>query len=245
MEIRTSGDTSGDSVLRVAPNYPPPPESVEEIRTFGDPVLRVAPNYPPPPEGVGEIRTFGDPVLRKRAEEVTQIDGNVARLCENMFITMKSARGIGLAAPQVGVEKRVFVYDEEETCGRGVIVNPTITESDGTWTFEEGCLSVPGYSWTIERPRRVELSGWSIDGNEINLEAEDLFARLIQHEIDHLDGVLLMERLDPDQRKNALRELRLQGVSSNGDAPQTEGTHNLMRYLWPGVSSNGSSPHGL
>ena len=239
MEIRTSGD----SVLSRQETRYSRREIVMEIRTSGDSVLRAAPNYLPYSEGVGGIRTFGDPVLKKRAEEVTQIDGNVARLCENMFEAMKSAGGIGLAAPQVGVEKRLFVYDEEETCGRGVIVNPTITESDGTWTFEEGCLSVPGFSWEIERPRRVELSGWSIDGDEINLEAEDLFARLIQHEIDHLDGVLLMERLDPDQRKAAMRELRLQGVSSNGDAPQTEGTHSLMRYLWQGVSSNGSSPH--
>ena len=163
-----------------------------------------------------EIRTYGDPVLRKRAEEITQIDGNVARLCQNMFETMASAGGIGLAAPQVGVGKRLFVYSEEEHCGRGVIVNPTITEDDGTWTYEEGCLSVPGYSWEIERPRRVALSGYDIDGNEVRLEADDLFARLIQHEIDHLDGILLIERLDSDQRKDAMRSLRLEGVSRNG-----------------------------
>ncbi|MYE67899.1 MAG: peptide deformylase, partial [Acidimicrobiia bacterium] len=146
-------------------------------------------------EGV-EIRLFGDPVLRSKAAEVTQIDGSVARLCDGMFTTMYAARGIGLAAPQVGVRKRLFVYDEPETCGRGVILNPVLADSDGTWMFEEGCLSVPGYSWQIERPRRVALSGIDLNGNEVTVEADDLFARLIQHEIDHLDGVLLTERLD-------------------------------------------------
>lgn len=166
-------------------------------------------------EGV-EIRLFGDPVLRSKAAEVTRIDGSVARLCDSMFTTMYAARGIGLAAPQVGVRKRLFVYDEPESCGRGVILNPVITESDGTWIFEEGCLSVPGYSWEIRRPRRVALSGIDLDGNEVTVEADDLFGRLIQHEIDHLDGVLLIERLDPDQRRAALGELRRRGVGAPG-----------------------------
>lgn len=163
-----------------------------------------------------EIRLFGDPVLRSKAADVTQIDGSVVRLCDSMFGTMYAARGIGLAAPQVGVRKRLFVYDEPETCGRGVILNPVVTESDGTWVFEEGCLSVPGYSWEIERPRRVALTGVDLDGNEVTVEADDLFARLIQHEIDHLDGVLLTERLDPDQRRAALSELRRRGVGAQG-----------------------------
>ena len=161
-----------------------------------------------------EIRLFGDPVLRSKAAEVTQIDGSVARLCNSMFTTMYEARGIGLAAPQVGVRKRLFVYDEPVSCGRGVILNPVITASDGTWIFEEGCLSVPGYSWEIERPRSIALTGVDLDGNEVTVEADDLFARLIQHEIDHLDGVLLTERLDPEQRRAALGELRRQGLRS-------------------------------
>ena len=163
-----------------------------------------------------EIRLFGDPVLRSKASEVTRIDGSVARLCDSMFTTMYAARGIGLAAPQVGVRKRLFVYDEPESCGRGVICNPVVTESDGTWVFEEGCLSVPGYSWEIERPRRIALTGVDLDGNEVTVEADDLFARLIQHEIDHLDGVLLTERLDPDQRRAALGELRRRGLRPAG-----------------------------
>ena len=163
-----------------------------------------------------EIRLFGDPVLRSKAADVMEIDGSVARLCDSMFTTMYAARGIGLAAPQVGVRKRLFVYDEPASCGRGVILNPVITESDGTWTFEEGCLSVPGYSWEIERPRTIALSGVDLDGNEVTVEADDLFARLIQHEIDHLDGVLLTERLDPERRRAALIELRRRGLSAAG-----------------------------
>ena len=163
-----------------------------------------------------EIRLYGDPVLRTEATEITEIDGRVARLCDSMFTTMYAARGIGLAAPQVGVRKRLFVYDEPDSCGRGVILNPVVTESDGTWTFEEGCLSVPGYFWEIERPRRVALCGVDLDGNEVTVEADDLFARLIQHEIDHLDGVLLTERLDPDRRRAALAELRRRGLSAVG-----------------------------
>lgn len=163
-----------------------------------------------------EIRLFGDPVLRSKAAAITEIDGSVARLCNNMFSTMYAARGIGLAAPQVGVRKRLFVYDEPASCGRGVVLNPVITGSDGTWLFEEGCLSVPGYSWEIERPRRVALSGVDLDGNEVTVEADDLFARLIQHEIDHLDGVLLTERLEPERRRAALGELRRRGLSAVG-----------------------------
>ncbi len=169
------------------------------------------------PETV-DIRTYGDPVLRRRAEEITKIDGGVALLCENMFKALSAAKGIGLAAPQVGVGRRLFVYSEEERCGRGVVINPRIIESDGSWVYEEGCLSVPGYSWEIERPRRVALEGFDLDENEITLEADDLFARLIQHEIDHLDGILLVERLDADQRKQALRSLRLHGVKAGGSA---------------------------
>ena len=165
---------------------------------------------------VVEIRLFGDPVLRSKAAALTEIDGSVARLCDSMFATMYAARGIGLAAPQVGVRKRLFVYDEPGSCGRGVILNPVITESDGTWVFEEGCLSVPGYAWKIERPRTIALSGVDLDGNEVTVEADDLFARLIQHEIDHLDGVLLTERLDPDERRAALIELRRRGLGTPG-----------------------------
>lgn len=152
------------------------------------------------------IRVFGDPVLRQRAREVEEIDGALARLAQDMIETMYAAPGVGLAAPQVGVERRLFVYDVGE--GPGVVVNPRIVESDGEWTYEEGCLSVPGLHWPIVRPKRVHLVGYGIDGEEVSIEADELLARAFQHEIDHLDGVLVIDRLDKAERREALRVLR-------------------------------------
>ena len=153
-----------------------------------------------------EIRIIGDPVLRQRAAEVTRVDGALARLCDDMLATMYAAPGIGLAAPQVGVQQRLFVYDVGD--GPGVLVNPEIVESRGTWTFEEGCLSVPGLSWEIERPDEIHIKGFDLDGNEVDIEANELLGRLFQHEFDHLDGILLVERLDDDLRKVALKTIR-------------------------------------
>ncbi|HVA42708.1 MAG TPA: peptide deformylase [Acidimicrobiales bacterium] len=153
-----------------------------------------------------EIRIFGDPGLRQRTADVTTFDGSLARLAEDMITTMYDAPGTGLAANQVGVRKRVFVYDVGE--GPRTIVNPEIIESRGEWTFEEGCLSVPGLFWPIVRPKEVHLRGQDLDGAEIFIEGDELLGRVFQHEVDHLDGVLLLERLDEDQRKGALRTLR-------------------------------------
>jgi peptide deformylase len=154
------------------------------------------------------IRLVGDPGLKQKADEVTDIDGRLVRLAEDMIATMREAPGIGLAAPQVGVQRRLFVYELQDETGPHVIVNPTISESRGEWTYEEGCLSVPGLAWEIVRPKEVHLSGYDLDGNEVSIEADELMARLFQHELDHLDGVLLLERLDKDTRKQALRTLR-------------------------------------
>ena len=156
------------------------------------------------------IRVFGDPVLKQRAAEVTEVDGRLAHLVEDMIVTMYEAPGLGLAAPQVGVQKRLFVYDLQDGEGAKVIVNPTIHESRGEWEYDEGCLSVPGLAWPIVRPKEVHLTGYDLDGNEVSLEADELLARLLQHELDHLDGVLLIDRLDRDQRKQAMRTLREQ-----------------------------------
>src|SRR5690606_8875514 len=133
------------------------------------------------------IRVVGDPVLRQRAAEVTNIDGRLAKLADDMVVTMYEAPGLGLAAPQVGVEKRLFVYDVGE--GARTIINPVIDETDGEWAYEEGCLSVPGLSWEIVRPKQVHLRGVDLDGNEVSIEADEILARAFQHEIDHLDGV--------------------------------------------------------
>jgi peptide deformylase len=152
------------------------------------------------------IRQYGDPVLRQRTQEVDEIDGSLDRLIEDMFETMYAAPGSGLAANQVGVQRRLFVYDVGE--GPGVVINPRIVETDGEWSYDEGCLSVPGLSWPIVRPDRVHLVGLDREGNELSLEAEKLLGRCFQHELDHLDGVLLIERLDDDQRREAKRILR-------------------------------------
>ncbi len=153
-----------------------------------------------------EIRLVGDPVLRCTAMPVTDIDAALVKMSEDMITTMYEAPGVGLAAPQVGIQKRLFVYDIGE--GPRVIVNPEIVEGDGEFTFEEGCLSVPGLAWEITRPREVHLTGRDLDGNEISIEADEYEARVFQHELDHLDGILLLEHLDEDQRKEANRILR-------------------------------------
>jgi peptide deformylase len=154
-----------------------------------------------------QIRLFGDPVLTQRSAEVTEIDGSLGRLVEDMLETMYEARGLGLAAPQVGVQKRLFVYQMEDR-DPVAIVNPVIAESRGEWEFDEGCLSIPGLYFPIVRPKEIHLTGWDLDGNEISIEADELEARCFQHELDHLDGHLLLTKLDKDQRKEAMRELR-------------------------------------
>jgi len=152
------------------------------------------------------IRVFGDPVLRQPTREVDEIDAALVQLADEMLETMYAAPGVGLAAPQVGVQRRFFVYDVGD--GPGVIVNPRIVETSGTWTYLEGCLSVPDLHWEIVRPARVHLVGIGLDGRELDLEADELLGRCFQHEVDHLDGTLLVERLEAGDRKDALRILR-------------------------------------
>ncbi len=165
------------------------------------------------------IRTYGDPVLRQRAREVEDIDGRLAQLAGDMTETMYAAPGVGLAAPQVGVQKRIFVYDVNDDEGPRTVVNPVISEARGEWTYEEGCLSVPGLAWPIVRPKEVHLTGYDLQGNEISIEADEFLARVFLHEVDHLDGVLLVERLDEDQRREALRILRTRALQLPGDDP--------------------------
>jgi peptide deformylase len=152
------------------------------------------------------VRTYGDPVLKQTAKEVDHVDGALIRLVDDMVETMYDAVGAGLAAPQVGVQKRLFVYDVGD--GPEVIINPTIVESSGEWYYEEGCLSIPDLRLGIVRPSDVHLRGYDLDGNELSIEADEFLGRVFQHELDHLDGVLMVERLDDDLRKQALRVLR-------------------------------------
>lgn len=152
------------------------------------------------------IRLFGDPILKQPTSPVENIDGKIATLAETMIETMYAAPGAGLAANQVGVNKRLFVYDKGD--GPHVIINPRILETSGEWAYEEGCLSVPGLSWEITRANTVHLVGYDLDGDELDIETDEYEGRIFQHEVDHLDGHLLIERIDDEQRKEALRELR-------------------------------------
>ncbi len=155
------------------------------------------------------IRTYGDPILKLKSSEVADINGSVAHLIEDMKDTLRNSEtGIGLAANQIGADKRIFIWDLEGEDDFEVLINPEIVESQGEWEYEEGCLSVPGLHWTIVRPKLVHVKGFDLDGNEVSYEADDLFGRLIQHELDHLDGKLLIEHLDKDQLKQAKSTLR-------------------------------------
>jgi peptide deformylase len=117
-----------------------------------------------------------------------------------------SDSGIGLAAPQVGIQRQIFVWDMDDE--PMVILNPTITESDGEWVYDEGCLSIPGLYVEMTRPKTVLMKGIDMNGNEISLEADELEARLFQHELDHLNGVLMFDRMQPEQRKQAIAEYK-------------------------------------
>jgi peptide deformylase len=171
------------------------------------------------------IRIFGDPVLKQRASEVTNVDGALVRLSEDMVRTMYEAPGLGLAAPQIGVQKRLFVYDLQDGEGAKTIINPVISEARGEWVYDEGCLSVPGLSWEIVRPKEVHFTGHDLDGNEVSIEADELLGRLLQHELDHLDGVLLLDRMEKDQRKQAMKTLR--ELMLNGGLHHRQDGHEL------------------
>ncbi len=153
------------------------------------------------------IRTYGDPVLKTKAAEVADINGKIASLVDDMYDTLyDSDSGIALAAPQIGVQKQIFVWDVDDE--QMAIINPQIVESSGEWVYDEGCLSIPGLYVEMLRPNHVLIRGFTVDGDEIEIEASELMGRLFQHEIDHLHGVLMFDRMAPDQRKEAMREYR-------------------------------------
>ncbi|MBM3828011.1 MAG: peptide deformylase [Actinobacteria bacterium] len=154
-----------------------------------------------------QIRTFGDPVLASQALPVTDIDAKIVRIVDEMFDTLyESDSGIGLAAPQVGIQRQIFVWDMGDE--PLVVVNPMIVESDGEWVYDEGCLSIPGLYVEMTRPKTVLMRGIDLNGNEVAIEADELEARLFQHELDHLNGVLMFDRMQPDQRKAAIAEYK-------------------------------------
>lgn len=157
---------------------------------------------------LAQIRQYGDPVLRMRAHDVSSFDDDLARLVTRMRLLMQDARGVGLAATQVGILQRVFVFQRGEDDVIAV-VNPVLSElSDERVTEDEGCLSLQGVTMPVERHLRLTLEGQDPDGKALRLELEGHPARVVQHETDHLDGILILDRTDDASRKNALAVLR-------------------------------------
>jgi peptide deformylase len=152
---------------------------------------------------VRELRFMGDPVLRTAAAPVDTVTDEIRRLIEDMFDTMYAEEGVGLAAPQVGVSQRVLVVDAQTADTQPfALINPEITEfSEDVERGEEGCLSIPGLRELVERPYSVRVRGLDRDGAPIELEADGLLARILQHEIDHLDGILFLDRVSALKRK--------------------------------------------
>jgi peptide deformylase len=154
-----------------------------------------------------DIRMFGDPVLKTRASPVESFDDTLSHLAEEMLATMRKHEGVGLAANQVGRLKRILVAAVEDE--EFVLVNPVVEESAGTAEKEpEGCLSIPGIQVEVERPTAIKVSAQDASGAQLELKASGLLARILQHEIDHLDGVLILDRTDRESRKAAMREMR-------------------------------------
>jgi len=156
---------------------------------------------------VQPIRLFGDPVLRTPTEQVTTFDKELRKLVKNLTDTMIDAPGSGLAAPQVGVSLRVFTYDVGDVIGH--LVNPVIGPvSEAELDGDEGCLSIPGLAFPLKRHERVVAAGQNMHGDPVVIEGSALLARCIEHEVDHLDGILFVDRLDRDTRKAAMKAIR-------------------------------------
>jgi peptide deformylase len=158
---------------------------------------------------LAQVRQYPDPVLRMRANEVEDFDDDLRRLVERMQRLMEDANGVGLAATQVGVLRRVFIFQPEPDAEPVAVINPVIVQTDGeAETDDEGCLSMQGVQMPVERPVNVRLEGRDPDGNEVSYDLTELGARVAQHELDHLDGVLIIDRTTDEARKEALSVLR-------------------------------------
>ncbi len=171
------------------------------------------------------IRIYGDPVLHQRAAEVSVFDQELRDLVQDLFDTMDKAPGVGLAAPQIGVGLRVFVYsypDDDETPRRGVVINPTLSHTpveqvEADEELEsEGCLSFPGERFALKRGDRVLVEGVDLDQNPVHIEAEGWFARIFQHEFDHLNGILYVDKLPFGARKEAFEVMQDLGWNKPG-----------------------------
>jgi peptide deformylase len=173
------------------------------------------------------VRIYGDPVLRTRAQEVAAFDDELRRLAEDLHETMHAYNGVGLAANQVGVAQRIAVVDvplDDERRARFTLVNPEILDRSGSETGEEGCLSIPGVYEDVQRALRIRVRARDERGEAYEVEAEGYAARAIQHEIDHLDGVLFVDRLSPLRRqflRRALDALARGEIPENYHPPRT------------------------
>jgi peptide deformylase len=154
------------------------------------------------------IRTYGDPVLRMKPKPVEDIDDKIKTLVTDMIETMYDAPGVGLAANQIGVMKQIAVFDAHDELGPRVMINPEIVEVSGEWEYEEGCLSVPGYSWEIKRPAFARVRALDLDGKPVEYAGDGVLGRVLQHEIGHLQGGLLIDELEKAVKKQALKNLR-------------------------------------
>ncbi len=154
---------------------------------------------------VRQLHVLGSPVLRQRAFEVARVDDGVRELIADLFETMRAAKGVGLASNQIGVARRVAVVSVEEQ-GEYALVNPVIVESGGTQLGEEGCLSIPDIFADVERAERVVVEAADEQGQRRRIEATGMLARAIQHEIDHLDGILFLDRVSPLKRRRLLAD---------------------------------------
>jgi len=169
---------------------------------------------------IRDVVKYGNPVLHSPSAPVKTIDGETARLVDDMVATMYAAPGIGLAAPQIGVPLRVIVIDLSVGEDKGqliTLVNPEFVEKEGEQRQEEGCLSVPGYAGSPMRPARVTVRGLDLDGKEKIYEATELLARAFCHEIDHIDGLLFVDRLSPLKRDLMKRKLRKRARNDDWD----------------------------
>jgi peptide deformylase len=157
------------------------------------------------------VRKYGDPVLRRRAAPVREVTPEILTAIADMTETMYAEVGIGLAAPQVGLSIRLMVVDQEGGHGARALINPEIVAHEGRVVAEEGCLSIPGIFAPVARAERIRLTARDADGQVVDIQASGLLARVLQHEVDHLDGMLFIDRLDPALRDRIKRTIRKQG----------------------------------
>lgn len=172
-----------------------------------------------------EVRIFGDPVLRQRAHEVEDFDGSLVTLANDMLDTMRAKDGVGLAANQVGILKRLFTWEldigeEEAEIVGGAVVNPVLLDaSEELQEGDEGCLSFPGLFYPVDRPLRIEVSHQDLIGDDHTVQLEGFLARIFLHEMDHLNGILFIDHLAEHDRKAAMKVMREQRLAEQGETP--------------------------